>query len=219
MLGPPNGTIKRAKTLDLLCDSYSLVNEFDLALKMNLCQPKMCLHRELPICFANLVRNNSAFSVRRNSLRKLFVRRTTENVEAQIVPHDAGQQFRIVPAAVFRMFLRVVGRWLNRRPRRNPERIDGRSLIQNLSDVTAFLQYSHTEILILDEHSPPATIRGFGHAVYETRFALDKGPLLESGPPFGSIRYTASRPHYSRPVPHTRSHCRVFADFKTASVT
>src|SRR5438552_9331292 len=103
MLGPPNGAIKRAKTLDLFGDVHSSVDDFDLTLKMSLCQRQMGLDRELPICFISLVRNNRAFPMRRHSRRELFIRRTTENVEAQIVSHDAGQQLGIAAAAVVGM--------------------------------------------------------------------------------------------------------------------
>jgi|SRR6185295_2294539 len=99
----------------------------------------MSPHCELPICFANLIGNDRTLPMRHHSRRELFICRTAENIEAQIVPHNTAQQPGIAGGTLFRVFSRVECGRLHGRPWRNPKWIDARSLIPNLSDMTAFL--------------------------------------------------------------------------------
>ena len=71
--------------------------------------------------------------------RGLLVRRPAEDVEAQVVAHDPREQRRVDSAAILGVHGVVVGRRLDRRPRRRPERVDARGLVQDLGDVAAFL--------------------------------------------------------------------------------
>ena len=87
-----------------------------------------------------------------------LVRRWTENIQTQVVPHNAGEQTRIAPASVRVNVSGAVLRWLDRRPWRRPERIDAGGLVEDLGDVSALLQDRHSEIGVLDSGRAAAAI-------------------------------------------------------------
>ena len=80
----------------------------------------------------------------------LFQGGAAEDIQAEIMPHDPGQQFALAARAVFGMHGRAVCGRLDGRPGRNPQGIDAGLLVQDLRDVAAFLEHGHTQILVFD---------------------------------------------------------------------
>jgi hypothetical protein len=74
------------------------------------------------------------------------------------VPHDAGEQRRIDARAVDRVRRRIVGRRLDRRPLRRPQRIDPRRLVRDLRDVPAFLENRDAQYFVLDRRGAAAAV-------------------------------------------------------------
>ena len=110
----------------------------------------------------NCVGRDRAFTVDGHTGGGLFGRRTAEKIETQIVAHDAGEQFGLRPLAI-RGAGRVEGRWLDRRPGGNPQRIYAGLLIEDLGDMPAFLQDRHAQMFVLDLRGAAAPVIEFRH--------------------------------------------------------
>ena len=88
----------------------------------------------------------------------LRVRRPSENVQAQVVAHDAGEERRVYSAAVLRVHGVLVGRRLDRGPRRRPQRADARRLVQDLGDVTTLPEDRHAQGIVFEPRGAAAAI-------------------------------------------------------------
>ena len=113
-----------------------------------------------PPRFLDLVARHRPLAVHRDAGREFLVRRSAENIQAQVVPHDAREQLALHARAVFGVHAGTVRRGLDGAPRRRPQRIDAGFLIEDFGDVPAFLQHGHTQVLVLDCRRAAAAIDG-----------------------------------------------------------
>ena len=139
-------------------DPYGPAVQAETPLEPRIRQRQHGAHRELAVVLADLVAGDSGLAVHRHAGGGLFRRGSAENVEAQVVAHDAGEQRRLDGVAVRRMRCAIVGGGFDRRPLRRPQRIHLCLLVENLGDVAAFLEQRHAEIRVLDDHRAPAPV-------------------------------------------------------------
>ena len=89
-------------------------------------------------------------TVRHDSGPLFFRRRRPENIETEIVTHDARQQIALGIVAVNRVLFRGPFAVFNRRPRRQPQRIHTRGFIENFRNVPPFGEHGHTDFSVFD---------------------------------------------------------------------
>jgi hypothetical protein len=113
-----------------------------------------------------------------------LVGRSTEQVQAQVVAHDARQELRFDAGAVRRVNVRIVGRGLDRRPRRNPQRTDAGGFIENRRDVPAAFEHRHAKRIVFEDR---------GAAAVEL-FQIDHGAIIHittwEGLPCGAAAFS-----------------------------
>src|SRR5579862_6210414 len=158
MLSPRDGPIHSGKVFHRFADSYSVLEKGNAPLKAKLCKWQVRLQCEFSAGLENGVGNHRSFAMGSDSQRGFLRRWSSENIQTEIVAHDAGEQTGVHASPVFRMFVRIVGRRLERWPGWSPEWIDAGFLVQNLRDVTAFPQDGHTQIAVLNRHGLAATV-------------------------------------------------------------
>src|SRR6266436_2637301 len=90
----------------------------------------------------------------------LVLRRTAEDVHAEIVAHETGQQFALRIAAVLRVSGRIVSRWLDGRPGRSPKRIDATRFVQQFRVMAPFNKDGQAKRLVLYLDSAAVSIGG-----------------------------------------------------------
>ena len=83
-------------------------------------------------------------------------RRPAENIEAQVVPHDPGEQMGFDSCPVRGVGGRDVIVRLDRRPRRNPQRADPCALVEHFGNVAAPLEHGQTEIAVFNRSGAAA---------------------------------------------------------------
>jgi hypothetical protein len=92
--------------------------------------------------------------------RRLLRRRAAEDIQAEVVSHDARQQTAFTAFSIYGVHGRPIGRVLDGRPRRGPERIDTGLFIEDFRDVAAFLEYGHAEVLVFDRRRAATVVAG-----------------------------------------------------------
>ena len=122
---------------------------------------------QLVVCPLDVERGGRGLAVRRQARLRLVGGRTAEDVEAQVVPHDAGEQAGIGAVAVDRVIVRIVGGGLDRGPRRHPERVHAGFLVEHFGDVAAALEDGDPDGVILERRGAAAVVTDVSH-----------GPLL-----------------------------------------
>src|SRR3954465_13438641 len=105
---------------------------------------------------------------------ELFLGRSAENVETQVVAHDSRQQLRLDSSAVGGVArLDIIAR-LDRGPGRNPQWADPARLVQDFGDVSSALKYRDAQVAVLDRRrTAPAEEQGIRH-----RRVLCRGSVL-----------------------------------------
>src|SRR3954462_12774936 len=81
---------------------------------------------------------------------ELFVGRSAEDIETQVVPHDSRQQLRLDASAVGGVPRRDIIARFDRWPRRNPQRTDPARLVQDLGDVSSAFKHRDAQVAVLD---------------------------------------------------------------------
>jgi len=106
----------------------------------------------------HLVGRDRSFAMRGQSVFRFFFGWWTKDIEAEVVPHDSGEQRTVRSTAVCRRVVRTIRRRLDRWPWRRPQRIHARRLVEDFSDVTTVLQHGHSDLRALDRCRAAATI-------------------------------------------------------------
>ena len=106
----------------------------------------------------DLISGDGRFPVSGHPGGGFLVGGAAENVEAQVVTHDSGEQ-PCVGARTVERFMRVgESRRLNRRPRRPPQRVDARGLVDDGRDVATLLEDHDAEDIVLDDRGPAVVV-------------------------------------------------------------
>ena len=103
MLGPADGTVDTREVLDALLDAHEPVAELDPPL-----DPQVRERQQRPLDeglarLLDLVPPDRRLAVHGEAGGRLGIRRPAEDVEAQVVPHDAREERRVDAAAVLGM--------------------------------------------------------------------------------------------------------------------
>src|SRR5262245_21564742 len=143
--------------------------ETDLPLEGELRDRHPAARRQFRTGRSNFIGNDAGFSVHVHPGGRLFVRRWTEQVEAQVVAHDAAQQTALDTLSVLRMAPSAVARRLDRSPWRYPQWIHAARLVQNLRDMSALDRHRHADKRILNLDRAAIMERDFGGHRLPTR--------------------------------------------------
>src|SRR6476469_5355548 len=131
MLHPGKGTIHGSKILDGFPDPYMLAVKLNRSREPELSQRRRQARREFALGLCDVVLINRCFAMHRESGSCLIPRRSSEQVEANIVSHDAGKELGVITGSVpIRPFLLEFG-WFHGRPVRNPQRTDASTLVEH----------------------------------------------------------------------------------------
>ena len=159
VLGPSHRLVHTARVLHRFADPNGAPPQLDPALHLEPRARQTGAHHDRIGGPADVEVRGRDFAVHRQSGTGFGFGGSTEDVETEVVAHDSGQQARFDRAAVFGMALRVVLRGFDRGPRRRPQRIHTRALVEDLGKVPAALQHGHAEVLVLNRGGLTATIR------------------------------------------------------------
>src|SRR4051812_28738539 len=95
---------------------------------------------------------------------ELFLGRSAENVETQVVAHDSRQQLRLDSSSVGGVARSDIIAWLDRRPGRNPQWADPARLVQDFGDVSSPFKHRDAQVAVLNRRrTPPAEEQGIRH--------------------------------------------------------
>ena len=86
----------------------------------------------------------------RKASTRFFGRGHSEQVETQIVAHDARQELGVRARPEMRCFSVVNVGWLDGLPVRHPQGTDAGALIEDLGDVAALLEDGHTQEVVFE---------------------------------------------------------------------
>ena len=110
---------------------------------------------------------------------RLFFRRGSKQIKAQIVPHDARQQLAFCIIAVFGILLRRVLTYIDGGPRRLPKRIHTSLLVQDFGDVTALYRDCNSYLIVFDLRC--WKIAKKGHLTLQVSLGEEKVPFSSRG--------------------------------------
>ena len=151
MLRPPDGPVEAAQGIDAFADADRASAQRDETFEPDLRERQQRSQPEPVIGDGDRVRRHRCVAMHGQARGRLFNRRPAEDVEADVMTHDAGEQDGLGAGAVrVAVERRIVGGRLDRRPRRGPERIDPGLLVEHLGDVSAFREHGDTDALVLD---------------------------------------------------------------------
>src|SRR5215216_4391651 len=105
-----------------------------------------------------LIRDDRPLAVRREPGERFVFRWATKSVQAEVVPHDPGEQRTVRRSAVKARIGPSVVRRFDRWPGWNPQRTDARPLVQNLGDVATFNEDRQSKTVILYRRGAAATV-------------------------------------------------------------
>ena len=132
------------------------------------------------------VRNDSGLAVHAQTHGSLLIARPAEQVQAEVMPQNAGQQLAFGVAAVL-MHVGRPGRRFNRAPGRRPERVDAAGFVDNRRDVAALFGHHHLQMFVFDAGGAAPAIQNAGHATVVT----DRWPMQEAAVPWRAGRSAA----------------------------
>ena len=150
VLGPGDRPVDARQVLDHFVDPYRSAVQTETPLEPEFGQRQHGAHRKLAVVLTDLVAGDPGLAMHRHAGGGLFRRGSAENVQAQVVAHDAGEQRRLGRVAVFRVGRAIVSGRLDRRPPRRPQRIHLRVLVEDLGDVAAFLEQRDAQVAVFD---------------------------------------------------------------------
>jgi hypothetical protein len=156
MLRPANRPVGRRQVLDAFVNMYHSIGEDDAAFDAQLRCRQQGIHRDLVGVRVDREPSGGHLSMHRQASGRFVGGRSAKDVETQVVAHDAGEQRCVRAAAILRVACRVVGRRLDRRPRRDPQGVDARLLIEDLGDVASFVKDREAQRVVLDRGRPPS---------------------------------------------------------------
>ena len=113
VLRPCDRSVEGAGILDALCKVNRILVELNPSLERELSFRQSCAHDERVTFNLRIVLCDGCFAVHGDTGCRFFLGWSTEEVQAQIVPHDAREQLRFRPLAILRVQLRTVGRGLD----------------------------------------------------------------------------------------------------------
>ena len=132
--------------------------QLESSLDLQVRERQMRLHDELAARHLDVVVHDRRLAVHGHAGCGLLRRRRAEDVEAQVVSHDAGEQRRIDVGAVGGMLRPIVGPVVDRRPGRRPERIDALALVEDFRDVATLGEDGHAQRVVLNRHRAAALV-------------------------------------------------------------
>ena len=139
-------------------------------------QRKIGAHAQRSARLDDVEWRDGPFAVRGQARRRFSLRRPAKDVEADVVPHDAGEQWRVAAEAKHLAVNRSVERrWLDRGPRRRPQRIDACTLVEHLRDVSALGEHGDPNRVVLDRDRATAAVSRDGHGPHYG--SGDRGPI------------------------------------------
>ena len=152
MLGPGDGTVERRKVLDGFGDKNSIGRQPDAPLERDLRAWHDASSRQFTAVHGYVVRDDRSLAMYADTGLCLFLGRRAEQVEAEVMAHDAREQPALGIVAIFGIRGGAVGRELDRPPWRNPERIHAGGFVQNLGDVPPLDGDRQTDAIVFELH-------------------------------------------------------------------
>jgi hypothetical protein len=163
VLRPGDRPIARVEIFHAFADEDGAIVQRDLPLELQMRQRKGGAGEQSISEPLEIVGHDRTFAVRRQSGGGFLAGRPAENIEAQIVAHDGGQQLVVGAMSVFAGRRPAeVGRSIDRHGGTH-KGIDCRGLLENLRDVSAADKHADAEIFILDGYRAAALVTSLGH--------------------------------------------------------
>ncbi len=164
VLRPADCTISVRRVYDRFPNYEGVVTQDDAPAELEACyrQPRTC-DEHLAGDTQGVGRNRS-LTVRRQTGQRFLFGGRSEDIEAQIVTHDAGEQAGIGARAVGHVVRAIECRRLDRRPRWRPQGIHGRGLVEDLSNVAALLQQGDPQPAVLENCGSASAITHVGQS-------------------------------------------------------
>src|SRR5215469_14974366 len=100
MLRPGQGTIHGREILDNFPDPYMLAVKLNRTREPEMSQLKRQARREFVVRLCDGIPIDRGLAMHRQSGSRLIARRSPEQIEAEIVSHDAGQKLGIIAGSV-----------------------------------------------------------------------------------------------------------------------
>jgi sugar lactone lactonase YvrE len=164
VLGPGDGAVGGREIFERLVKfDGAVMAEADVALEAQLSDGELSTLRKPGGIGGDIVAHDGTFAVNGHAGGSFFLGWLAENIEAEVMAHDAGQQFAFGIVAVLRVASAVVGRRLDGRPGRNPKRIHPGGFVEDLGNVSTFMKDRDEQVLVLDGRGAAAAEACFGH--------------------------------------------------------
>ncbi len=167
MLRPADRAVRRGEVLDRLGDANDrrAGREPHLPLESQLRVGQFGASNQAAVTCLNRVGRNGRLTVNRQSRGHLLRAHPSENVHANVVAHDPGEQLALGIGPVFGVLRRRVSGRLDGRPRRSPERVHPARLVKDLGDVAALHQHGDPHRIGFDLDGAAIAIGCFRHGV------------------------------------------------------
>ncbi len=163
VLRPADWAIARRHVLDRFLDPDAAAAKLDAAFELESRERQAGAYGQRRSVGLDFVCRDRRFAVGSQTCRGFVSGRPAEDVEAQVVSHDACEELCVHAGSVCLVHRDVVRRRFNRWPRRRPQRIDPGALVEDLCDVASFFEDCHADLVVFDRSCAPAAVRRRAH--------------------------------------------------------